>query len=170
MRIDAARFEGGELILTTNDAEARRLVYQFRPGEYELRKARKRRSLDANAYAWVLIDKIAAALNMPKVEVYRHTIREIGGVSAPTVVRNDALQFLERSWASRGIGWQTEILSPGPEYTTVNLIIGSSAYDTQQMSRLIDQLIQDAKALGIETMPPDKLEAIMQEWGEHDGR
>ena len=69
MRIDAARYEGGELILTTSDADARRLVYEFKPGEYELRRARKRRSLDANAYAWVLIDKLAAATGLTKTEV-----------------------------------------------------------------------------------------------------
>lgn len=46
MRIDAARWEGGELILATSDADARRLVYEFKPGEYELRRARKKRTRD----------------------------------------------------------------------------------------------------------------------------
>lgn len=32
------------------------------------------------------------------------------------------------------------------------------------MSRLIDNLIQDAKAVGIETMAPDKLAALLGEW------
>lgn len=45
----------------------------------EIKKFRRKRSLDANAYAWVLIDKLAAALNMEKVEVYRELIRNIGG-------------------------------------------------------------------------------------------
>ena len=164
MRIDSARYEGGELILTTSDADARRLVYEFKPGEYELRQVGKKRSLTANSYAWVLIDKLATATGLTKTEVYRNTIREIGGVSAPTVVRNEAVKTLQASWASRGIGWQTEILDVGPAYTTINLIFGSSAYDTKQMSRFIGALIQDAKALDIETMPLDKLERLMQEW------
>lgn len=170
MRIDAARYEGGELILTTSDTDARRLVYEFEPGEYELRRARKRRSLDANAYAWVLIDKLAAATGLTKTEVYRNTIREIGGVSAPTVVRNEAVKALQSTWAARGLGWQTEILDVGPAFTTVNLIFGSSAYDAKQMGRLIDALIQDAKALDIETLPPEKLEGMMQAWEEVSGR
>ena len=40
------------------------LINMLEPGEYEIVKAKKKRSLDANAYAWVLIDKIAAVLRM----------------------------------------------------------------------------------------------------------
>ena len=40
------------------------------------------------------------------------------------------------------------------------LYYGSSTYDTQQMSLLIDHIVQDAKALGIETMTPAELEAL----------
>lgn len=170
MRIDAARYEGGELILTTSDAGARRLVYEFQPGEYELRRAKKKRSNDANAYAWELIDKIAAATGLTKTEVYRNAVREIGGVSVQSVVLTAALDDLRRSWCSGHLGWQVEVITPGKEWTTVNLIYGSSAYDTKQISRLIDGLIQDAKALGIETLPPDKLEGMMQAWEEASGQ
>ena len=43
----------------------------------EIKKARKKRSLDANAYAWVLIDKIAEKTGIRRKEVYRNAIREI---------------------------------------------------------------------------------------------
>lgn len=45
MFIEGARMAGNELILTTKDAEARRLAYDFKPGEYELRKATKKEAL-----------------------------------------------------------------------------------------------------------------------------
>ena len=41
---------------------------------------------------------------------------------------------------------------------------GSSTYDTQQMSRLIDNLVQDCKALDIETLTPDKLALLKEAW------
>jgi hypothetical protein len=44
--------------------------------------------------------------------------------------------------------------------TNVILYYGSSTYNTAQMSLLIDHLVQDAKALGIETMTPQELEAL----------
>ena len=42
---------------------------------------------------------------------------------------------------------------------------GSSRYNTRQMSRLIDSIVQDCKDLGIETLPPEKLAAMKEEWG-----
>jgi hypothetical protein len=48
--------------------------------------------------------------------------------------------------------------------TKVILYYGSSEYDTQQMSVLIDHLIADAKELGIETLTPADLERMMVEW------
>lgn len=41
---------------------------------------------------------------------------------------------------------------------------GSSCYDTKQMSSLIDHLVQDCKALGIETLTPQELARMKEEW------
>ena len=46
----------------------------------------------------------------------------------------------------------------------VNLYYGSSTYDKPTMSRLIDNIVQDAKALDIETLTPDELERMREEW------
>ena len=165
MQIDGARFVPGGLLLETTDPEARKIAYQFRAGEYELRRRRKGRSLDANAYAWVLIDKIAAAVGLTKTEVYRNAIREIGGVSERVCVPRGGVDRLRESWTRNGEGWQAITgASKIPGCATVTLYYGSSVYDTAQMSRLIDILVQDAKALGIETLPPWKLEGMIDDW------
>ena len=44
--------------------------------------------------------------------------------------------------------------------------MGSSDYDTAQMSRLIEIIIQECKAQGIETMTPRELDALVSRWGE----
>ena len=41
----------------------------------------------------------------------------------------------------------------------------SSDFDKQQMSHLIDNCIQDCRAVGVETMPPDKIALLKEEWG-----
>lgn len=165
MRIESAVYENGGLVLKTNDPLARRFAYEFTPGGYEITKEKKRRSLDANAYAWVLIDKIAAAVRLPKEEVYRNAIKEIGGVSNVVCVRNDAVARLCWSWSRNGIGWQTETMpSKLDGCTNVILHYGSSVYDSRQMATLIDHLVEDARSLGIETMPPDKLGALLNAW------
>jgi len=136
-----------------------------RDASAELKVWREKRSLDANAYAWVLIDKIAAAIREDKVSVYRSAIREIGGNSQLVCVQDEHAEKLARVWSGNGIGWLAETMpSKLPGCTNVFLYYGSSVYDTAQMSLLIDNLIFEAKQLGIETLPPAELERMMSQW------
>jgi hypothetical protein len=132
---------------------------------FEIKRHRKSRSLDANAYAWVLIDRIASASGEPKETVYREAIRNIGGVSEIVCVQDRAKDALCRLWESKGIGWLCEEL-PSKLNGCTNMVLyaGSSAYDTAQMSLLIDRLIQDAKALGIPTETPDQIAERLSLW------
>ena len=133
--------------------------------DVEVKKHRHRRSLDANAYCWTLISKIAAKMSIDKVEVYREAIRSIGGVSQIVCVKDKAAGTLCRMWNSRGIGWQSEVLpSKIPGCANVVLHWGSSEYDSAQMSLLIDHVVQDAKGLGIETLTPRELEGMLSQW------
>ena len=146
------------------DEDFRASYDQFKDADINLtvKKYRKPRSKDANAYAWVIIDKIAEALSITKVEVYRRAIRDIGGVSEIVCVRDAAIQRLRDGWEHNGIGWQTETMPSKIEgCTNVILYYGSSTYDTKQMSTLIDHLVTDAKALGIETMSPEELASLI---------
>lgn len=158
--------EPGRLIIKTPDMrEALKLNYGFEAGDYELKKIKKRRSLDANAYAWVLMDKLSAALGVGKIEVYRNTIRDIGGVSDTICVRDEAVDALCRGWEHNGTGWQTErYQSKIKGCVNVTLYYGSSVYDTRQMSSLIDHLVQDCKAVDIETMTPLELSGLLGAW------
>lgn len=137
----------------------------FEPGDYELKPKKRLRSLDANAYAWMLMDRLSAATGLSKSEIYRNTIRDIGGVSEVVCVQKKAVDKLCSTWERNGLGWQTERV-PSKIQGCVNVVMyyGSSCYDTKQMSLLIDHLVQDCKALGIETLPPQRLEMMKEEW------
>ena len=158
MRIEAARRQGDEIILKTKDPEAIRWLYKFQPGEYAITKTRKKRSLDANAYLWVLVGKIAAAVGIPSDEVYRNAIRDAGEYT-PLPIRTDAVEEFSRKWSQGGTGWFIDVLDDSKlqGYKLVRAFYGSSTYDSAQMSRLIDNVVQDAKALGIETLTPAEL-------------
>lgn len=131
----------------------------------ELKVWHKQRSLDANAYAWVLIDKIAEAIREDKVSIYRAAIREIGGNSQLVCSLDTEVRNLRRVWEGNGIGWVTDTMpSKLAGCTNVWLYYGSSIYDTAQMSLLIDNLVFEAKALGIEILPPAELERMMEQW------
>ena len=133
--------------------------------EVTVKKYHKSRSLDANAYAWVLIDKLAQRTRLSKAEVYRNAIRTIGGVSETVCVVDKAVDRLCQGWSRNGLGWQTETFPSKIEgCTNVTLYYGSSAYDTEQMSALIDSLVQECRAVGIETMPPEQLESLIRSY------
>lgn len=131
----------------------------------EIKQARKHRSLDANGYCWVLIDKIAERTGLKKTEVYRNAIRDIGGVSDTICVMNKAVDRLREGWEKNGIGWQTETMpSKMTGCTNVILYYGSSVYDSKQMASLIDSLVQDAEALGIPTISDKEAEKMLGKW------
>lgn len=135
----------------------------------EIKPVRKHRSLDANAYAWVLIDKIAEKTGEKKTDVYRHAIKEIGGVSQTVCVVDEAVDILCKVWEKNGIGWQHETMpSKLDGCTRVILYYGSSAYDSKQMSQLIDSLIQDAEALGIPTITDEQAEKMLGKWNKNE--
>lgn len=123
------------------------------------------RSLDANAYLWVLVGKIADKTDIPPKDVYREMIRSIGNNYEVIPLKEAAVKSFKEAWESKGIGWIVDILGESKfrGYTNVVAWYGSSVYDKRQFSKLIDRAIEDAKELGIETLPPDKLRAMLGE-------
>lgn len=125
-------------------------------------KQKKKRSLDSNAYFWILVDKLSQKMNLPKEDIYRNAIRNIGGVSEVVCVRNEAVEKLCSGWSKNGLGWQTDTMPSKIEgCTNVVLYYGSSTYNQEQMTRLIDNIVQDCKAVGIETLSPLELERLL---------
>lgn len=131
-----------------------------------VKEKKLRRSLDANALAWVLIDKLAEKMSIEKTEIYRQYIKEIGGVSETVCVMEKAADKLCEAWEQHGIGWQTERMkSKIPKCVNVVLYYGSSVYDKAQMSRLIDLIMQDCRENGIETYDREEMDKLLEAWG-----
>lgn len=132
-----------------------------------VKEKKERRSLDANALAWVLMDKLAEKLNIEKTEIYKQYIKEIGGVSNIVCVLEKAADKLCEVWESKGIGFQTERMpSKMPKCVNVVLYYGSSTYNTAQMSRLLDMIIADCKQWDIPTYDEKELESMLKAWND----
>lgn len=159
--------DGDWLCVQTN--KARQVIDTLKDGkayDVEIKEHREKRSLDANAYFWVLVDRLAEKLRIPKTEIYRRYIREIGGNNETVCVTAEAADKLRNGWEHNGLGWQTDTMpSKIPGCTNVILYYGSSTYNIRQMSHLIDMAVQDCQEQDIETLPPDKLAGLMEEWG-----
>ena len=165
------KLEGGWLMVKPEKADlgkAMALVRKHKNKLYnlEVKEYREKRSLDANAYAWVLIHKLAEATRLTPVEVYREAIRNVGHNFTPMCVREQDVDKFIKSWNSNGLGWPVMDLGPSQVPGCRNLAAyhGSSTYDTVQMSRLIDNLVQDCKALDIETLSEEKLSLLKEGW------
>jgi hypothetical protein len=130
-------------------------------------KFKKKRSLDANAYCWVLISRLAERLNLPKTDIYRSAIREIGGNCDTVCIQDKAVNSLRDGWQRNGLGWMTDTMPSKIEgCTNVILYYGSSTYDTAQMSRLINNIIEECRQLGIETKSEEEVTSLLRQWGE----
>lgn len=141
------------------------LFNQDKTKEYEVKEHKKKRSLDANAYMWVLISKIQEKINLPKEDIYRDAIKNIG-VYEVIPVKNEAVDRFIEAWKHNGIGWLCETTKSKLEgFTNIIAYYGSSTYNTNEMSRLIDLIIQECKQLDIEVMTPEQLSLLKEEWG-----
>ena len=162
------RLFGGEWEVTFSTREDFSTVYDSLKDNavnIEVKKASNKRSKDANALAWVLLDKLAEKTRIPKTEIYRTAIKEIGGVSETVCVKTRAVDRLRSGWEKNGIGWQTDTMpSKLPDCTNVILYYGSSTYDTAPMSRLLDLIIQECEQQGIPTLR-DEAEKLLGRWG-----
>ena len=141
------------------------LFKQDRNKKYEVKEVKRRRSLDSNAYAWVLLGKLQDKLHIAKEDIYRNLIKEIGSYEV-IPVKNEAVERFRQAWSKNGLGWITETTKSKLEgFTNIIAYYGSSSYNTSEMSRLIELIVQECKQQDIETMTPNELKSLLESWG-----
>lgn len=167
---DLIRLAGGEWLVSFTTRDDPGNIFdelKDKPVRIEIKKASKHRSLSANNFAWALIDQIAEITGKTTTEVYQNAIREIGGISDFYGVREEAVDAFTALWNGDHLGRQV-IVIPGstkPGWVNVRAYKGSSDFDSAQMSRLLDSLIQDAENLGIPTISDKEFERMVSQWG-----
>lgn len=124
---------------------------------------REKRSLDANAYAWVLMQKIAEAIHTDKWAVYLMMLERYSPVFTHIIVRPEAVERVKGEWRT------VKVLGPiqvnGSSGIQLQCYFGSSTFDSKEMASFIDGIVSECKEMGIETLPPDEIERMRREWG-----
>ena len=102
--------------------------------------------MTANSYLWVLCDKVAKKINSTKEEVYQNAVKSVGVYEDIAVVSMGADKFV-RNWEDKGIGWFADNFgeSKVKGANRIRVYYGSSVYDQQEMSRLVDYVVEEAK-------------------------
>ena len=153
-------------LITLRVADRTFLNSEFLDGrelDLSLKEFKPRRSLNANAYMWALIGKIAEVLRISQDEVYHKVLCDYG-----TYDKEDGcVQYISIKADAKLTGWLWIHTKPiktvdleGKKFTHYALIKGSSDYNTREMSFLLDGVIYEAKELGIEVMTPEELERL----------
>ena len=128
----------------------------------EIKQHRIRRSLDANAMLWVMLDKMAQALRTIKDEIYLQMLDRYG-VFTHIVVKPEVVERVKQEWRTvRELG---EIIVNGKTGIQLQCYFGSSTYNTKEFSVLLDGVINEAKELGIDTMSDAEKESLIKDWG-----
>ena len=139
----------------------------------EIKKASKRKSLEANAFLWQLCGQIAIKSskfsNDGKNDVYREAIRA-KGIWQEVYIRNDAVETFIRNWSSGGIGWFVDIIDEfqnkkGETFKELHVYFGTSTYNSAELSHVIDYVVNMAEDLNISTITPKEEERMLAAWG-----
>lgn len=127
------------------------------------KRHRDKRSLDANAYAWVLMQRIAEAVGSDKWSIYLVMLRKYSRVFRHVICKPDAAEEIKRCFRTcEDLG---AVKVNGEDGTQLRVYIGSSQFDTKQMSVFLDGVVSEAKELGIETRTPDEIRRMQEQWG-----
>lgn len=132
----------------------------------EIKKWREKRSLNANAYFHVLIGKIAAEMNISHQESHNLMIARYGEVDSEVknIIMADEIPWMKLETIHLRPTSHAKTMENGKVYRIFEVMRGSHTYDTKEMSVLIDGVVSEAKAMGIETLPPDELERMKATW------
>ena len=133
------------------------------------KKHKKKRSLDANAYFHVLVGKIADALTISKTRcknilIGRYGQQDFLEYGSPVILKTNISvdKMLEQEFLHTAPCGAKE--ENGTLVVFYKVFRPSHTYDSKEFSILINGTIEEAKALGIETIPPAELHRMMSKW------
>lgn len=154
----------GDVILTLTSKERIEILKEYEQLKdddvnVEIKKYRQKRSTNANAYCWTLINQLGNVLNMNKEEVYLMMLKRYGQCEMVSIKSEININGYFKYYDIAG----STILN-GKEFTHYRIYKGSSEYDTKEMAILIDGIVQECKEQNIETMTPQELEQLKQAW------
>lgn len=168
--IESGRSETGRAYMRLEVEGDIDLTLQGKDLDLDLRPHREKRSLDANAYYYVLLSKMAEKLQTSVNELHNMTLSRYG---YPEIYENALVTMALRADIDpnrlEGIHLKSTghitTNSKGTDFMNYIVMRGSHTFNTLEMSHLIDGVISEAKELGIDTITPAEKERMMALWG-----
>lgn len=155
------------LLLDTKNKEILEELKNEKKLNIELKKYIDHRSLNANSYFWKILTELCDLAEINTVEEYKRRVKELGIFRQFKIMTNQVSTF-KKIWEDKGVAWFCEISDTeyigDVEFKIINAYYGSSSFNSKQMSRLIDGVVQDCKIYGIETKPENEIKSMLENW------
>lgn len=134
----------------------------------EATKYRKKRSLSANALLWACLGEIATVLRTDKWDVYLLMLKRYGKFTY-ICVKPNVVEAVKAQWREcEEVG---KITLNGQEAVQLLCYFGSSTYNTQEMSVLLDGVISEMKEIGLQPPMSSEMKRALEEWdAEHNNK
>ena len=161
---------------TNQNIEEALQTFSGKEMDVKLKQHREKRSLDANAYYWCLLTKLARIHGWSNAEAHNRMLRDYGQyerVEGQLI----AVPLPDTDQTEREILNKMEYhLALSPKITIMKgqtkriylLLRGSSTYNTEEMARLISGLIDECRWSGIpdsEIMTPFEKQKLYEQYG-----
>lgn len=126
-----------------------------------IQQHREKRSLNANNYSWYLQDKIAKVLNKSIEDVHNEMVLSYGVLETYSI-KKCAFESAKRMFDYFEVLGESEV--NGKEFVHIRAGIGTHNYNTLEMSKFLDGVVQEAEQLGIEVRTPAQLAELKSLW------
>lgn len=158
-----------------NVAEAAQ-IFSGKDIDVKLKQHKEKRSLDANAYYWCLLTKLARIHGWSNAEAHNRMLRDYGQYEQAEG-QLIAVPLPDTDQTEREVLSKMEYhLALSPKVTVMKgetkrvylLLRGSSTYNTEEMGRLISGLIEECRYSGIpdsEIMTPFEKRKLYEQYG-----
>jgi hypothetical protein len=156
------------MTFTGTKTEISQFLYKLdKDTKYDIKidKHRNKRSLDANAYSWVLQTEIANVLRISKEEVHFDMLKAYGQRDYVSLLANVNIADYYNYYEEVGTFRQNN-----NTFKSYMIYKGTHNYDSKEMSIFIDGVVQEARNLGIETLEDREINELIREMEDGRGR
>ena len=130
---------------------------------YTIEVVKQKRSNEQNRYMWELISQIAERSGLRPNDIYRQAIREAGAY-VDMKIKNEAYESFCKMWEEKGLGWWVEIEFGSKYEKHCRAYCGTSVYNSKEMNKLIDGVVEEARWHDIETETPEEIARRKAQW------
>ena len=138
-------------------------------------KASNRRSIDANSYYWLLLNRLSTALKISRPHCHNLMLRRYGvleefdGKVVYLVLPDTEEASKKADEAEEYHIKPTSSVREGNDgimYRTYLMLKGSHAYNKSEFKNLVNGLVDECRQMNIPTIRQEDIDSLLSQWGE----